>query len=80
LCGNFAAECLPIDVVDESALPVDLHHRQPLAVSRLQLRVAADVDFVEVEGNLGADLFEDPPRALAEVAALRVIQRDPPYG
>ena len=69
-----------VDVVDEGPLAVDLHDGQPLAVSRLQLRVVADVDFVEVEGNLGADLFEDPPRALAEVAALRVIQRDPPYG
>ena len=80
MCGHFAAKGRRVDVVDEGPLALDLDHRQPLAVSRLQLRVVADVDFVEVEGNLGADLFEDPPRALAEVAALRVIQRDPPYG
>jgi hypothetical protein len=80
LCGHFSAERLPIDVVDEGALAVDLHDRQPLAVSRLQLGVAADVDLVEVEGHLAADLFEDPTGALAEVAALRVVQRDSLYG
>jgi hypothetical protein len=65
-----------IDVVDERALAADLHHRQPLTVSRLELRVAGDLDLVVRD----AGLVEDAARALAEVAVARVVERDDGYG
>ena len=76
MCGYFATKSIWIDVIDESALTVDLHNRQPLAITRLEARIPADVDLVELEIGLFADLFENRPRAFAEVAALRVIQDD----
>jgi hypothetical protein len=80
LCGHSTAKRAGIDVVDEGSLAVDLDDRQPFAIRRFQFGVAADVDLLEVEGDLGAGLGDDGPRALAEVAALRVVQRDPGYG
>ena len=77
MCGYFATKSIWIHVVDESALAIDLHNRQPLAILRLEARIPADVDLVELEVSLFADLFEDRARAFAEVAALRVIQDDP---
>ena len=76
MCGYFATKSIWIHVIDESALAVDLHNRQPLAVPRLEPRIPADVDFLELEVGLFADLFENRARAFAEVAALRVIQDD----
>jgi hypothetical protein len=80
LCGHFAAKRRWVDEVDERALAVDLDHRQPLAVARLELRIAADVDLLQLEGNLAADLRDDFPGSFAEVAALSVVQGDPGYG
>jgi hypothetical protein len=80
LCGHFAAKRARIHVVDERALAVDLDHRQPFAIYRLEFRDAADVDLLELEGDLSAGFLEDRPRPLAEVAALRVVQRDLRYG
>ena len=77
MCGYFATKRIWIHVVDESALAIDLHNRQPLAILRLEARIPADVDLVELEVSLFADLFEDRARAFAEVAALRVIQDNP---
>jgi hypothetical protein len=77
LCTYFAPEGAGVDEVDESALPVDLDHGQPLSVLRLELVVAADVDLLELEGQLGPDLLDDAAGLLAEVAALRVVQSDP---
>jgi hypothetical protein len=65
-----------IDEVDERALAVDLDHGEPLAVARLELWVAADVDLVE---GLAARR-EDVPGLVAERAAGRVIEDDPGYG
>jgi hypothetical protein len=76
LCGYFATKRIWIHVIDESALAVDLHNRQPLAIVRLEPRIPADVDLLELEVCLFADLFENRARAFAEVAALRVIQDD----
>jgi len=76
LCGYFATKSIWIHVIDESALTVDLHNREPLAVQRLEPRIPADVDLLEIEVGLFADLFENRARAFAEVAALRVIQDD----
>jgi hypothetical protein len=76
LCGNFATKSIWIHVIDKCALAVDLHNRKPLAILRLEPRIAADVDLLELEVDLLADVFENGARAFAEVAALRVIQDD----
>jgi hypothetical protein len=49
LCAQAAEECSGVQVVDECPLAVDLDHRQPFAVLRLQFGDAADVDFAQVE-------------------------------
>ena len=67
-----------MDVVGEDPLAVDLDHREPLAVARLELRVAGDVDLLEREAELGAELLELLAGPVAEMAALRVVERD--YG
>jgi hypothetical protein len=77
LCGYFAAKSSWIHVIDESALAVDLHDRKPLPVPGLELRVASDVDFVELEVDLLPGVSEDLPRPLAQVATLRVVEDDP---
>jgi hypothetical protein len=76
LCGYFAPKRIRIDVVDERPLPVDLDHRQPLPISSLEPGIPADIDLLEVEGDVLADLLEDPTGTLAEVAALRVEEND----
>jgi hypothetical protein len=77
LCGlETADESIRMDVVGEDALAVDLDHRQPLAVTRFELRVAADVDLVEVERMSSTHPVEHLARALAEVAAGRAEERD----
>jgi hypothetical protein len=76
LCRHFAAKRRRVDVVDERALALDLDHRQPLAVPGFELRVAADVDLLELERDLRARFLQDRAGTLAEVAALRVVQRD----
>ena len=63
-------------MVDEGSLALDLDDRQPFAVPRLELRVAADVDLLQIERHLCAHLLDDRAGTLAEVAALRVVQRD----
>jgi hypothetical protein len=62
-----------MDVVGEDALPVDLDDGQPLAVARLELWIAADVDL----GELDALGRERPARALAEVTARGGVEDDP---
>jgi hypothetical protein len=75
-----AAERVLLQVVDEPPLAVDLDHRQPLAVRPLELGIAADVDLLEIEVELVAQAGDLLPRALAEVAALRVEDDDARYG
>ena len=70
------AEVLLRDGVDERALTVDLDHRQPFAVARLQRGVARDVHLAEVEAELAAQLLERRPRALAQVALVRAVEDD----
>jgi hypothetical protein len=60
-------------VVGKTPPAVDLDHRDPLAVRRLELRVPADVDLSQLEAELHAQPAHLLERALAEVAALRVI-------
>ena len=70
------AESLGVDVVDEGAPPVDLDHGQQLAVARLQVRDAADVHLLELERELRAQPLQNRPRALAQAAARRAVERD----
>src|SRR5829696_165020 len=78
LCGlQTADQRVGMDVVGEDALPVDLHHRQPLAVAGLELRIAGDVDLVEIEVMPCAHGLEHLARSLAEVTAGRGEERDP---
>jgi hypothetical protein len=62
--------------VRESALAVDLDHRQPLAVSSLELGTAGDVDLLELELLLGSGGLQHPPRRRAEVAVRGVVEDD----
>jgi len=80
LCAEFATERIKVDVVDERALAVDLDDGQPLAVTRFELRVAADVHLGELELHVGAGSLEHGACARAEVTALGVVQRDADYG
>jgi hypothetical protein len=80
LCAQFAPKRIRIDEVHEGALAVDLDDWEPLAVLRFELFVTADVDLPELERHLGADILEHGAGALAEVTALRVVERDPAYG
>ena len=71
-------------MVDEGPLALDLDHRQPRAIGRLERRVGADVDLFQVEAQLVAQGRDRRSGALAEMAALGVEDGDggaaPPYG
>ena len=77
-----AAEAFRLDVIDERALAVDLDDRDQFAIAGLQVVVAGDVDFAQLEVELLAQLGELRPRALAQMAPLRAVQNDlrPVYG
>jgi hypothetical protein len=80
LVTELAAKCGLVEVVDERAFPVDLDHRQPLAVARLELGIPTDVDLVELEAELVAEMPELPLCPFAQVAARSVIEDDASYG
>ena len=77
MCVQLAKERSPVEVVHEGPLAVDLDDRKPLAVPRLELRVAADVDRLELERALRPKLCERAQSTLAEVAVLGVVDDDP---
>ena len=64
------------DEVGERGVAVDLDHRQPRAIPGLELGVARDVHERELECGFAADTLHDLDRALAEVAAGRVVDGD----
>jgi hypothetical protein len=68
-----AAESVRVDEVRERGLAVQLDDGDPLAVTRLERGVAADVDELDV---VAADLAHDLERTLAEVAAGSVEEND----
>jgi hypothetical protein len=51
LCEAFTQR-VRVHEVREGPLPVDLHNGQPLAVARLELGIAGDVDLLEGESLL----------------------------
>jgi len=69
-----------MDVVDEAPLAIDLDDRDPLAVLRLELRVAVDRDLAQLEAELVARRGHDAAGCLAEMAARRGVERDRCYG
>jgi hypothetical protein len=79
LC-DFSAQRVGLDEVRERTLAVDLDDGKPLAVARLELRVAADVHFLELEAELVPGRLDDAPRGLAEVTAFGVVEDDARYG
>jgi hypothetical protein len=66
-----------VDEERKSLLAVDQEHGDALPVTALELVLAGDVDLVELEIDLSAHLVDDAPSALAEVAALRRVKRQP---
>jgi hypothetical protein len=69
-----------LDEVGERARSVDLDNRQTLPVALLELRVAADVDFLQLEWLLGPHGLEHTPRRRAQVAVRSVVEDDVSYG
>ena len=66
-----------MDVVGERLVAVHEDDRDALAIPPLELRVARDVDFLELEVELVPKRAHLRERPLAEVAASRVEDRDP---
>jgi hypothetical protein len=75
LC-DLSAEWLRLHVVGANDLAVDLDDRDALAVARLELLVACDVDLAQLEAELVLQLVELGPREVAQVAALRAVEGD----
>ena len=71
------AQPVGVDEVRERPLPVDLDHGEELAVAALELRAPADVDHLELEADLVAQVADDLERPLAEAAVSSVVDRDP---
>jgi hypothetical protein len=75
LC-NRTAERVDLEVVCKTSATVDLDDREPLAVFGLERVVAADVDFAQLESELGLQVPQSSDDGLAEVASLRVVDDD----
>jgi hypothetical protein len=69
-----------MDVVDEAASAVDLEDGDPLAVRRLQHRIAVDRDLPQLEAQLVVCRADDPAGRRAQVAARRRVEDDLGYG
>jgi hypothetical protein len=79
-CAEPAPQRLGVDEVRERPLTVDLDDGDLLPVPGLELRVAGDVDDVELEPELGTDARDDLERALAQRAVRGGVEPDDPYG
>jgi hypothetical protein len=73
LC-DLAPQRVGLHEVDERLLAVDLDDRDQLAIPPFELGITADIDLLEVEAKLVAQLDDRRPRALAEVATLGAVQ------
>jgi hypothetical protein len=67
-------------VVDETAPPVDLDDRDPLAVRGLELGVAVDRHLPQIEAELVVRSGDDAPGRRTQVAARRGEEDDLGYG
>ena len=79
LC-NRSPEGVRLDVIGETAAPVDLDHRQPFPVFGLERGVAGDVHLAEVEAELVPKVCDHAAGALAEMAPIGVVEDDLGYG
>jgi hypothetical protein len=79
LC-NRLTQRFGVHVVDEAPSAVDLHHRDPLAVRSLEVRIAVDRHLPQLEPELLACRRDDAPGGLAQVAARRGEEDDLRYG
>ena len=74
--GEAGPEDVGVDEVLEEALAVDLDDGKVLAVTALELRISADVDELELEGDRCVELVHHLERALAEPAVDGVVDGD----
>ena len=70
---NRSTERIDLNVIREAPPTVDLDHRQPLPIGSLEGGIAADVDLLEHESELLPQRAHLAERAVAEVAALGVV-------
>jgi len=63
--------------IDRDSLTFQLDHRDPLAVRPLELSDAGDVDFVDLEPELGTKPLEIGAGEVAEVAVAGDVERQP---
>ena len=75
-CATARRKASTLNVVGEAPSAVDLDDRQPLPVGLLEGLVAGDVDLAQLEAELVAQRPHLLERALAEVAALGVVDDD----
>ena len=78
--GEAVAQRVGVDEVRERRLAVDLDDGQQLPVARLERRLAGDVDDIELDPRVAADLLQNLERAYAEAAAGSGVERDPVCG
>src|SRR5437763_7130041 len=76
LC-NRPAKRVGMDVIDAAPPAVDLADGDPLPVRRLELGLAVDRDFPQLEAELVARCGDDAPRRRAKVAARPGVQAHP---
>src|SRR5262249_48167335 len=79
LC-NCPAQRVRVDVVDEAPAAVDLDDGDPLPVRSLELGIAVDRYFSQLETQLGLGRIDDASRRRAEMAARRGEEGDFGYG
>jgi hypothetical protein len=73
-------EGVGVDVVRKDLLAVDRDDRDQLAVALLELRVARDVDLLELELELRLHRLERRARSVAKAATRRTVENDATYG
>jgi hypothetical protein len=70
------AEPLRVDEVGERLLAVDLDNGKQFSVATFELQASGDVDHLEIEVDLAADLSDDLERPFAEAAGYSVVDGD----
>ena len=70
-------QTLGMHEIREGLLTLDEDDRNPLPVAPLEVRIAPDVDLLELERDFRANLLEDAARALAQMAPLGGVDTDP---
>jgi hypothetical protein len=74
------AQLIAVDEVRERLLAVDLDDGDQDSIARFELRIAFDVDELELEAELATRGLDDLEAALAQSAVGRVVEADRRYG